>query len=115
MFNKRFNYLKSEIESIKKFIEDDEAELAELKADFNDYLEWKKMRDANAESAAKQGHFYITADDTALLEKLIQETNRDPDLAVLLTTAQGTTLSLRTHPHPESKSSFSHKFEGGEE
>lgn len=114
LFSKKFNLLKSEIEAIKKFIEDDEAELAELKENYNEYLEWKKMRDANAEAAAKQGHFYISADDTALLERFIQEVNRDPDLAILMTTAGGTTVSLRTHPHPESKYSFAHKFEGGE-
>ena len=63
------------------------------------------MRDANEEAAANMGHFYITADDSTLLERLIQEVNKDPDLAVLLTTAQGTTLTLRSHPQPKMTSS----------
>lgn len=112
MFNKD---LKLKVEAIKNTVEEMMTEIASLKENYNEYLEWKKMRDANAEAAAKQGHFYISADDTALLERFIQEINRDPDLAVLMTTAGGTTVSLRTHPHPESKYSFAHKFEGGEE
>lgn len=99
-FKKRFNYLKSEIETIKKFIEEDEVELAELKENYDDFLEWKKMRDANEKAAATQGHWYISAKDAALIEKCIQEINKDPDLAVLLTSAEGTTLSLRSHPQP---------------
>jgi hypothetical protein len=109
-----FKKLKLEVEAIKNTVEAMMTEIASLKECYDDYLEWRRMRDANAESAAKQGHFYITADDTALLERLIQEVNKDPDLAVLMTTAQGTTLSLRTHPHSETKQSFAHKFEGGE-
>jgi len=95
MFN---NELKLEVLSIKQTVEGLMKEVEELKADYHDYLEWKKMRDANRETAATMGHFYITADDTALLEKLIQECNKDENLAVLLTTAQGTTLSLRSYP-----------------
>ena len=98
----------------KNTVDEMTAEIANLKKDYGDYLEWRKMRDANEETAAKQGHFYISADDTALLERFIQEVNRDPDLAILMTTAGGTTVSLRTHPHTESKYSFAHKFEGGE-
>ena len=101
MFKKRFEYLKSEIETIKKFIEDDEAELAELKENYAEFLEWKKMKTANEEAAAKMGHFYISADDVAMLEKFIQVVNKDPDLAVLMTTPQGTTMSLRSHPQPK--------------
>ena len=112
MFNKE---LKLEVEAIKNTVEELMGEVASLKEYYNDYLEWCKMRTANAEAAKKQGHFYISAEDTALLERFIQEINHDPDLAVLMTTAGGTTVSLRTHPHPESKSSFAHKFEGGEE
>lgn len=103
MFN---NELKQEVASIKKKTVKMASEIAELKEDYNDFLEWKKMRDANAEAAAKMGHFYITADDSALLERLIQEVNKDPDLAVLLTTAQGTTLTLRSHPQPQIKDSL---------
>lgn len=106
--------LKAEVESAEAYILDLEDRIKKLTENYNEYLEWKKMRDANAEAAAKQGHFYISADDTALLERFIQEVNRDPDLAILMTTAGGTTVSLRTHPHPESKYSFAHKFEGGE-
>lgn len=103
MFN---NELKQEVAAIKKKTVKMAAEISELKEDYNDFLEWKKMRDANAEAAAKMGHFYITADDSALLERLIQEVNKDPDLAVLLTTAQGTTLTLRSHPQPQIKDSL---------
>lgn len=110
MFNKK---LKLEVKALQLGIEIASAEIAGLKGMFNnlqedykDYLEWKKMRDANEETAAKLGHFYITADDTALLERLIQEVNKDPDLAVLLTTAQGTTLTLRSHPQPQVRDNF---------
>lgn len=95
MFN---NELKLEVLGIKQTVEELMKEIADLKKDYNDYLEWKKQRDANAQAAAKMGHFYVSADDTALLERLIQECNQDPDLAVLLTTAQGTTLTLRSYP-----------------
>lgn len=102
--------LKQEVESIRKMFvkmaSEMTSEINELKEDYDDYLEWRKMRDANEQAAATMGHFYITADDTALLEKLIQECNKDKDLAVLLTTAQGTTLSLRSHPQPQVKDNF---------
>lgn len=110
MFNKK---LKLEVKALQLGITMASAEITALKEkfntlqeDYNDYLEWKKMRDANEETAAKMGHFYITADDSALLERLIQEVNKDPDLAVLLTTAQGTTLTLRSHPQPQVKDNF---------
>ena len=96
--------LKLEIAAIKNTVEEMMGELAKLQEDYKDFLEWKKMRDANEKAAATLGHFYITADDTAMLEKLIQEVNKDPDLAVLMTTAQGTTLSLRSHPQPKQRS-----------
>jgi len=115
MFNKK---TEAEIEMLKSTLEDQEIRLNNLEEDYSEFLEWKKMRDANAEAAAKQGHFYISADDTALLERFIQEINRDPDLAVLMTTAGGTTVSLRTHPHPNnSDTSFLNligKYEGEE-
>ena len=98
MFNKD---LKLEVIAIKNTVEEMMGELAKLQEDYKDFLEWKKMRDANEKAAATLGHFYISADDTAMLEKLIQEVNKDPDLAVLMTTAQGTTLSLRSHPQPQ--------------
>lgn len=103
MFN---DGLKLEVLAIKKTVEEMMTEMAKFKENYDEYLEWKKMRDANEETAAKIGHFYITADDSALLERLIQEVNKDPDLAVLLTTAQGTTLSLRSHPQPQIKDSL---------
>ena len=90
--------------------------LDNLEKDWSEFIEWKKMRDANKEAAAKQGHFYISANDVALLEKLIQEVNNDPDLAVMMTTAQGTTLTLRTHPQPKLNMSYLPGFNGiGEE
>lgn len=98
MFNKE---LKLEIAAIKNTVEEMMGELAKLQEDYKDFLEWRKMRSANEEAAAKMGHFYISADDTAMLERLIQEVNKDPELAVLLTTAQGTTISLRSHPQPK--------------
>lgn len=100
MFN---NELKQEVKAIKNTIEEMMAEIAEFKENYEDFLEWKKMSSANEEAAAKMGHFYITANDTALLERLIQECNKDKDLAVLLTTAQGSTLTLRSHPQPQVK------------
>lgn len=93
-----WNELKLEVHTIKNSISELLSEVDSLKENYNDYLEWKKMRDANEKAAATLGHFYITADDSALLERLIQEVNKDSDLAVLLTTAQGTTLTLRSYP-----------------
>ena len=98
MFNSK---LKLQIKSLEEFVESQEERLSALENDYKEFLEWKKMRDANEKAAATLGHFYIAADDTAILERLIQEVNKDPDLAVLMTTAQGTTLSLRTHPQPK--------------
>lgn len=93
-----FKDIKLRIKSLEDFVLSQEEQLSSLKSDYNDYLEWRKMRDANAKAAATMGHFYISAEDSALLERLIQEVNKDPDLAVLLTTAQGTTLTLRSYP-----------------
>lgn len=101
MFN---NELKLEVLAIKNTVEEMMGELSKLQEDYKEYLEWKKMRDSNEKAAATLGHFYITAEDSALLERLIQEVNKDEDLAVLLTTAQGTTLTLRSHPQPKQKS-----------
>lgn len=101
MFN---NELKLEVLAIKNTVEALMSEIASLKEDYNEYIEWRKMRDANEDAAAKMGHFYISADDVAMLEKFIQEVNKDPDLAVLMTTSQGTTMSLRSHPQPKQKS-----------
>ena len=107
MFN---NELKLEVLAIKNTVEEMMGELAKLQEDYKDFLEWKKMKSANEEAAAKMGRFYISADDTAMLEKLIQECNKDPDLAVLMTTAQGTTLSLRSHPQPQQQKSFTTNY-----
>lgn len=93
--------LKAEVESLKAYILDLEDRIKELEKGYDDFLEWKKMRDANEKAAAQQGHWYISANDAALIEKCIQEINKDPDLAVLLTSAEGTTLSLRSHPQPK--------------
>lgn len=102
MFN---NELRQEFKTIKNTVEELMREIAELKENYVEFIEWRKMRDANEKAAATLGHFYITADDSSLLERLIQEVNKDPDLAVLLTTAQGTTLTLRSHPQPKITSS----------
>lgn len=110
-----FKELKQEIKAVKNTVEELMTEIASLKEDYNDYLEWKKMRDANEEAAAKMGHWYITAEDAALIEKCIQEINKNEDLCALLTSANGTTLSLRVHKQPVTTYSFAHKFEGGEE
>lgn len=118
-FNKKLKLeaLKEDLKSTKGAVSRLARIIKELSADWDEYLEWKKIRDANADAAAKMGHFYITADDSALLERLIQEVNKDKDLAVLLTTAQGTTLSLRSHPQPQPKDSLVNykKFVEGEE
>lgn len=115
MFRWKRNLVK-DIKALQESYCDLEAKYKELLETVNsqEWLDTWHQYLANKESAAKQGHFYISADDTALLERFIQEVNRDPDLAILMTTAGGTTVSLRTHPHPESKYSFAHKFEGGE-
>lgn len=112
MFNKK---LKLRIKSLEDFVESQEERLSSLEKDYTEFLEWKKMRDANEAAAATLGHFYISADDIAMLERLIQETNKDPDLAVLMTTAQGTTVSLRSWPQPKFNGNVAH-FNGlGEE
>ena len=110
MFNKK---LKLEVKALTEELKSTKDEVArltkvikELKTDYGSYLEWKKMRDANEDAAAKMGHFYISADDIAMLEKFIQVVNKDPDLAVLMTTAQGTTMSLRSHPQPQVRDSM---------
>jgi hypothetical protein len=104
--NKRLRELECSHKALQQIVKRLTADNAKFRADWDEYIEWKKMRDANAETAAKIGHFYITADDSALLERLIQEVNKDPDLAVLLTTAQGTTLTLRSHPQPQVRDSL---------
>lgn len=98
MFNKQ---LKAEIQGLKAILMDQETRLSKLEENYEEFLEWKKSRDANEKAAATQGHWYISAKDAALIEKCIQEINKDPDLAVLLTSAEGTTLSLRSHPQPK--------------
>lgn len=112
MFNKQ---LKAEIQGLKAILMDQENRLIKLEKDYDDFLEWKKMRDANERAAATQGHWYISAKDAALIEKCVQEINKDPDLAVLLTSAEGTTLTLRSHPQPKFSGSVT-QFNGlGEE
>jgi phage shock protein A len=107
--------LKLEIAAIKNTVEEMMTEIAELKKDYNDYLEWKKQRDANEKAAATQGHWYISSKDAALIEKCIQEINKNEDLCALLTSAEGTTLSLRVHPQPKFNGSVA-RFNGlGEE
>lgn len=97
--------LKLEIEAVKSTVEGLMSEIASLKEDYDDFLEWKKMRDANEAAAAKMGHWYVSATDAALIEKCIQEINKQEDLCALLTNSQGSTLSLRVHPQPKLNSS----------
>lgn len=92
--------LKLEIKALQKKVEKMSAEIAKFKADWDEYLEWKKQSTANEQAAAKMGHWYISANDAALIEKCIQEINKDEDLCALLTSAEGTTLSLRVHRQP---------------
>ena len=109
--------LKSEIECLKAYILELEEQFANYKLSTNktidklnktvkelssdEYYEWKTMALANKDSALKQGHFYLNSrTDIQLLEQIISEINNDPDLAALLTTSDGTTLSLRVHPQP---------------
>lgn len=96
------NKLKLEIKALQKKVEKMTVEIAKFKVDWDEYTEWKKMRDANEKAAAKMGHWYISANDAALIEKCIQEINKDEDLCALLTSAEGTTLSLRVHRQPNS-------------
>lgn len=98
MFNKE---LKQEIKAVKNTVEELMTEIASLKEDYKDYLEWRKMRDANAEAATKQGHFFLNSKaDVNLLEQVISEINRNEDLCALFTTSDGATLSLRVHKQP---------------
>lgn len=72
------------------------------KLDIDEYLDWKHMKDANQEAAAKQGYFFLSSKaDTQLLEKVISEINNNEDLTALFKTADGATLSLRVHKQPQ--------------
>lgn len=54
---------------------------------------------ANKDVANNSQQFQlISKADTVLLEKIIQTVNKDPTLAVLLRTADGSTLTLRSYP-----------------
>lgn len=81
-----------------------------------EFLQWRKMERANREAAAKVGHFYLSSrTDTILLEKVIREINDNPDLTALFRTSDGTTLSLRVHPHEEVRHNTSLSRFNGEE
>lgn len=82
-----------------------------------EFLEWKKMSEANRKVAAKKGNWYLNSKtDIQLLEQVIAEINVNPDLAALFTTSDGTQLSLRVMPHPEPRQlSASTRFNIGEE
>lgn len=82
-----------------------------------EFLEWKKMSEANRKAAAKQGILFINKlTDIQLLEQVIAEINQNPDLAALFTTSDGCQLSLRVMPHPEPRQlSASTRFNIGEE
>ena len=101
--NKKLKKLEAELKALQLIVERLTADNAKFEADWDEYTEWKKMRDANEETAAKLGHWYISANDAALIEKCIKEINKDEDLCALLTSAEGTTLSLRVHRQPNAK------------
>lgn len=106
MFDKKTKQLQAELESAKALVLEQESRLNELEIrvkelESPEYYEWKSMAIANKEKAGKVGHFYLNSKtDTLLLEQIISEINKDPDLCALLTTSDGTTLSLRVHPQP---------------
>lgn len=98
MFKKE---IKTEINALKLWLSELETKVNELLSP--EYFEWKSMAAANKEAAAKQGHWYLNSKtDTQLLEQIISEINANEDLCALLTTSDGTTLSLRVHPQPKS-------------
>lgn len=109
MFISRKKY--NEIIGIIKSLENRITEL-----ETSGFSEWKAKSEANKDTAAKEGYFYLTSEaDTILLEKLIQEVNKDPDLAVMLRTADGATLTLRSYPVLNNKiSSAMNMFARGE-
>ena len=113
MFKKE---IKTEINALKLWLSELETKVNELLSP--EYFEWKSMAAANKDTAAKQGHFYLNSKtDTQLLEQIISEINTNEDLCALLTTSDGTTLSLRVHPQPkniQNKSSLM-RFNGDEE
>lgn len=114
MFNNKYKQLKSEIESLKTFVVDLDERLTRLEDPH--YFDWKSMALANEESAAKQGHWYLNSrTDTQLLEQIISEINKNEDLCALLTTSDGTTLSLRVHPQPNNYKKTYMAFNGDEE
>lgn len=82
-----------------------------------EFIEWRRMSEANRKAAAKKGNFYLNSKtDIQLLQQVISEINNNSDLAALFTTADGTTLSLRVMPHPEPRQmSASTRFNMGEE
>lgn len=112
--------LKAEIAGLKAYIIDLESRLQNIENNVKElqspeYYEWKSMALANKESAAKQGHWYLNSrTDTQLLEQIISEINNNEDLCALLTTSDGTTLSLRVHPQPNNKSFKHMNFDGDE-
>jgi uncharacterized protein YukE len=111
--------IKEELAGIKAYILDLQNQIDEIKSTLKElnsaeYYDWKSMALANEKSAAQQGHWYLNSKtDAALLEQIISEINKNEDLCALLTTSDGTTVSLRVHPQPKSlgnKSTNYNKF-----
>lgn len=96
MFNKK------ELASLRAYIEIMEKRLSALEEDWEEYSDWKKMKDANENAARKEGYFFLNSKaDTVLLEKVISEINANEDLTALFRTSDGATLSLRVHKQPQ--------------
>lgn len=93
---------------IKKEIETLQEAYCDLETKYNELLETVNSQEwldswhqylANREVAGKSMQFQLTSKtDVQLLERIIQQCNTDPDLAAMLRTADGTTLTLRTYP-----------------
>lgn len=128
MFGRLAKQVKAEIEGIKAYVlaleERVETQAKLIKAQDKKikelldpkFYEWKTMSIANEKSAAKQGHWYLNSKtDTQLLEQIISEINKNEDLCALLTTSDGTTLSLRVHSQPKETNRTYMNFSGEEE
>lgn len=101
--------IKKEIESLKDSYCELEAKYNELQETINsqEWLDTWHQYLANRDVAGKSMQFQLMSKtDVQLLEYVIQQCNRDPDLAVLLRTADGAILTLRSHPQPQVKDSL---------
>lgn len=95
------NKIKLELKTLQTMYLDLEEKYNKLQETINsqEWLDTWHQYLANKEVAEKSMQFQLTSQtDTQLIEKVIQECNKDPDLAVILRTADGTTLTLRSYP-----------------